>query len=463
MFPRWRVVARLSLFALLLPALAAAESWPVDKGNVAFAFAPGRLAELGLSVTGPARTVTTDSRDLTGLDGDVLGFSLTPAGDAAAVTLDFQDGRFASFGNERTIGLRATGGFALRARHPSSGAALAPAMLYDFRVELTAGSNRPVRITSSDPSLPEPFVIRGRGLGLDARRNAVAVSMADVLVSESWAAAMNRPEMAGQWLGSLDVSLKNDGLAKYFVPRPVNTARQAVGADIELGELYGLLSIGRDVPYPNGSAAFSAATTSCNPGTEEVEWQLGTADTLKENHPFIGLGIYRESADGTLEMISRNWIKHGFFATSNDDCGYGCASVPNGTALGIGCADTYTVGHNGSRLYLGPREEVNPHTADWTACGSFFDASPADCFRDYFGSEVSEVAHRLEVFDEDMEHPGARYFYEGVYYVKDDVDIANNIGWREFTATWAGLWVLVTLPADSAWADKDNDGALIET
>ncbi|MGQ0721838.1 MAG: FlgD immunoglobulin-like domain containing protein, partial [Candidatus Eiseniibacteriota bacterium] len=205
----------------------------------------------------------------------------------------------------------------------------------------------------------------------------------------------------------------------------------------------------------------SAATTSCNPGSVPVRWQLETVNgPLIEEHPFIGLALYRLDVNGRLEMIGKNWIKHGFFATNANDCLYGCTAAPN--SLGVGCADTYAVGHNGATLYLGPREEVNPHTGDWTACGSYFDGTPVDCKRNFMGVP-SEVDHRLEAWDEDLGLSGARYFYEGVYYVQGDENIDNNIGWKECTVTWANLWVFSDINSTPGWAQKDTDGALIAT
>ena len=58
MVPRRRVVALLLLSAFCIPAAADAVPWPVEQARVSFSFSPGRLAELGLSVTGTARSAT---------------------------------------------------------------------------------------------------------------------------------------------------------------------------------------------------------------------------------------------------------------------------------------------------------------------------------------------------------------------------------------------------------------------
>jgi hypothetical protein len=214
--------------------------------------------------------------------------------------------------------------------------------------------------------------------------------------------------------------------------------------DVELGQLYLLQSWGRVGEYPDGVSGFSATTTACNAGDEIVPWNGPMAET----HPFIGLAVFRER-DGILEMVGKSWVKHGFYALSFDQCSFGC-TPSDGTYLGIGCSDTYTASHNANRYDLGPREEVNPYTGEWEACGSFFDAEPADCLRDYFGAEPNGVNHRLEVHDADLgllnaDGTKARYFYEGAYYVAGDEVPENSIGWRECQSTWNdGVWLMET-------------------
>jgi hypothetical protein len=223
--------------------------------------------------------------------------------------------------------------------------------------------------------------------------------------------------------------------------------------------------MGRSGTFPDGISGFSATTTSCNTGDVIVPWNAPMAET----HPFIGLAMFRLQ-DGIFEMIGKNWIKHGYFALSMDHCELGC--IPsNGTYLGIGCSDTYSVSHNANRYYLGPREEIDPFTGEWEACGSFFDAEPVDCLRDYFGVEADGAAHRLAVHDSDLgrvnvDSSWAQYFYEGVYYVADDEIPTNNIGWRECRTIWnEGVWLTPTVgghttptlgPVVLTWGDEQD-------
>jgi hypothetical protein len=418
----------------------AAPAWAA--GRIGFALPEGRLERLGLSVTGTVGSVDV-ARAGPALEPPGLAFTMEAAGDARAVV---------------------RGGFALRAVDPATGRVLAPALLYDVVVEVDRTAEHPVTLRVADPMVPGPLEVRDAALSFDAAKRALVMRMGDVVISRAWAEQLGRSELAGAWIGSVDLEIPAAG-PDDVAAAPARTGASAPatpGLDVELAELYALTEIGRDVPYPDGSGGFSASTTSCNPGSVPVAWQLETVNgPLIETHPFIGLALYRLDANGVLEMIGKNWIKHGFFATNANDCQYGCTAAAN--SLGVGCADTYNVSHNGARLYLGPREEVNPHTGSWTACGSFFDATPVDCKRHYLGGGFSEVEHRLEAWDDDLGLPGARYFYEGVYYVEGDENIANNIGWKECLVSWIGFWSISDLISDPGWTQRDTDGALIAT
>jgi hypothetical protein len=227
---------------------------------------------------------------------------------------------------------------------------------------------------------------------------------------------------------------------KALGPAPDRGPREpAEVVDVLLAELYDLGSQARSGSYPNGRNGLSATTTSCNHGNVEVPWFA----PMSPNHPFIGLAMFRESG-GALEMIGKSWIKHGFFAATDNQCALGCQEPSGPQRLGVGCSDTYSVTNNASMFYLGPREEVNPHTGAWQPCGSFFDGTPADCQRSYFGGGT-DVSHLLEVHDADLGDSQASYFYEACYFVAGDDSVHNNIGWRACTTSWSGSsWTIRT-------------------
>jgi hypothetical protein len=140
-----------------------------------------------------------------------------------------------------------------------------------------------------------------------------------------------------------------------------------------MGFLSGMQTVGRDVPYPNGIVSMSMSTTICNVGTVDVPWLA----PMQENHPVIHMALYR-LLNNRFEQVGISWMKHGFFALSDNDCST-CQHPSDGTWLGVGCSDTYGVDNNMDRDFLGPRSEVNPYTAHWTCKGSHFANGIQDC------------------------------------------------------------------------------------
>jgi hypothetical protein len=305
--------------------------------------------------------------------------------------------------------------------------------------------------------------------------------MGDLIVTEEWSRALGQPDLAGQYVGAFDLVMRATPVAgEAIAPEFPREDRAAPGGapylDVTLGELYGLSSFGHEGAFPNGQAGLAASTTSCNSGQIRVPWNAPMAET----HPTICAGLFRLNSAGVLEMLGHSWMKHGFLALSNDQCNLGCEGC-GGSQLCIGCSDTYSAGLNATRFYLGPREEVNPFTGEWEACGSFFDEPvipDPDCARNYDGNETSSIAHRLVVSDEDLANPGALYYYEGQYVVADDQDPFNSIGWRRCTMTWSGSnWAFQTVgggltptygPLIFTWGDAqhknevaDDDGQMI--
>src|SRR5690606_11062808 len=128
------------------------------------------------------------------------------------------------------------------------------------------------------------------------------------------------------------------------------------------------------------------------------------------DHPFIVLNMYKLK-DGRFTQIGQSWVKHGFFALSNTQCGGSCSST-NGSRLGIGCTDTYTSPLNASQSGRGPRYEINRWNGQWNCQGSQFQ-------NDTTSDNV--ITRRLQVEDADLDpalNAGAQYFIEGYYAIK---------------------------------------------
>ncbi|MFO0974454.1 MAG: hypothetical protein U1A27_13585 [Phycisphaerae bacterium] len=207
-------------------------------------------------------------------------------------------------------------------------------------------------------------------------------------------------------------------------------------------QLFGLSQINHSGTFPAGSVAVAPSTTICNLGDEIIPWQAA----MSPNHPIVGYSIYRLK-DARLEQIGRSWAKHTFFVVGTSQCG-SCISAGS-AALGLACSDTYAASNNALQTQLGPREEVDPWTAGWQPCGSYFDGTPVDCLRNG-PSGLGPLDHRCVGTDADLNDPAAQYFYEAMYLINNDADRTDNIGSRKFVPTWLGSqWFFDTPSMDN--------------
>lgn len=174
-----------------------------------------------------------------------------------------------------------------------------------------------------------------------------------------------------------------------------------------------------------GITAFSVGTVSCNIGSCWLKWISSTNE-----HPVIGQNMYRLK-DGRYEQIGQSWLKHGFFALSQELCTTGCIST-NGSHLGVNCSDPYTAGLNGSQGNLGPKYEVDPSTGVYPY--------PFDTINQTGGV----LYKRLQVHNVDLDpalNAGALYFVEGQYVTEDDAaggNNHNNASYREVIVSDSG-------------------------
>jgi hypothetical protein len=131
---------------------------------------------------------------------------------------------------------------------------------------------------------------------------------------------------------------------------------------------------------------------------------------------------------GHFEQIGLSWLKHGFFAESQQLCCNNCQGT-NGTTLGVGCSDPYTAQRNGTQSLMGPRYQVNANT------GFFIYPPPTPS-----GGNTG----RIEVVTSDLEvssPTGTRYFGNAQYIAPDDALARhgnNNSSYREMTVTGSG-------------------------
>lgn len=194
------------------------------------------------------------------------------------------------------------------------------------------------------------------------------------------------------------------------------------GGDMTLCQLYGLNQFGKS----NGIIGMAMATTSWNIGDQDLAW----FQSPNPNHPHIVMNMYRIDPNGRMLQIGQSWIKHGFFALSNTQCGGQCTFEQGNTGgnwLGQNCTDTYGAFLNANQSGLGPRFEVNPWEGSWQYQGSMFQQG---------GPSNTPIRRRLQVRDVDMNpanHPGSQFLYETYYVHFADIDTMNNAAYQFFT------------------------------
>ena len=245
-------------------------------------------------------------------------------------------------------------------------------------------------------------------------------------------------------LGSYPNTGGGTGTFTISVPVPCSPA---TGPDVIVGDITGPANYSSNA----GLEALSLGTTSCNMGSVGVGWHSDT-----NQHPVIGGELYRfkvVAGAGRFEQIGLSWLKHGFFAESENLC---CTCSPtDGTTLGVGCSDPYTADRNGTQSLLGPRYQVNAHT------GAFIYPPP---------NPSGANTGRIQVDTNDLETSspsGTRYFGNSQYIAPDDALAGNgnnNCSYREISVTGSGTaWNFSfagttqrEIPAIQAWASCES-------
>jgi len=101
--------------------------------------------------------------------------------------------------------------------------------------------------------------------------------------------------------------------------------------DVIVGDLHQVSSYGN----VGDIYAYSVGTVSCNIGSCWLDWISETNE-----HPVIAQNMYRIK-DGRFTQIGQSWLKHGFFALSQELCNSGCING-GGSHLGVNCSDPYS-------------------------------------------------------------------------------------------------------------------------
>jgi hypothetical protein len=308
--------------------------------------------------------------------------------------------------------------------------------------------------SSVDEPMSHSFRLRNGAEGspfiMDAKRpmtvfmdayNMLILGYCDLEIRGEWARAMGRPELEGRMVGVAEVQATSIPLSPgsygdvTFTPRFYKSREDTL--DCLLGFLMRFQQYAHVGTYPDGIAALTMLTLSCNVGNVDIPWEA----PMDEDHPGIPMQIYRETDHGsytTFEMIGYSDIKHGFFALSNSDCDP-CEHPSDGTFLGVGCSDAYGQGNNADPTWLAPRHEWDPYIGRWECLYSHFAGEEPDCVRRHGGGGHDQLEHRLFAYDSDLETPNSTYYYECMYVVENDINKMNNLGYRKVSIVWDGL------------------------
>ena len=217
----------------------------------------------------------------------------------------------------------------------------------------------------------------------------------------------------------------------------------------------------------DGSPVFAPNATLSNSDTDttaDVPWH-GKFDGAfppynNDQHPFLTWNIYRISTDGQIEHIARSGVKHAFL-TLNTNCAVNCG---DNHILGRRCGDVYSSGNNDSSSALGPRSEIVPALGIWARCGSIYDSN---CDGANDNPSLTSTDNRLLVPESKIsDTANYRYYYEGWYVVREDVNIYNTMGSKEFTPAYSGgLWrsnneqAFVSGTVIDRWVNPANPGS----
>lgn len=324
---------------------------------------------------------------------------------------------------------------------------------------------------AGDPA--EGLVLHDVMLMFDRVGGQLTLGSDDIRLTPDWAQRLGDADWVKRRAGSI--------LLRATMHRLDNPG-ESPGPDREPGTVGGLASVigpdvvvhdirGAGISYgtEGGASAFSIGTVSCNLGDQPAVWYGSN-----NQHPVIAQQFYRLKGN-RFEQIGMAWVKHGFFATLESECG-GCinphppGSGNPGTLLGVGCSDPYSAALNGEQAALGPRSQINAHTGVFPygfsapACGN-----------------GDSLCRRLRVNNSDIdpsENPGALYIAEALYVTPDDAaagNANNNASHRQiqfsgpnamgrYTASFSLDPDKLTQryrPAIRAW--KDQDPTVVET
>jgi hypothetical protein len=321
---------------------------------------------------------------------------------------------------------------------------------------------------------------------------SLALRYMNVRLSAYFAQMLQRPELNGLVVGGMDAISKlaqTDSVqATCSAPWPGQSGAQAnirmvyQASDAESGVPDGIHFMRCGLPNGSGSytlssctststdhyAVFSPDTSLLNVGSAAVPWHKMFSGPFapygNDQHPFLIWNLYRMNADGSLRQLAASGVKHAF-NTINKTCG--CSDSQNNYPT---CEDSYSnysndIAATQTPNYLGPRSEIIPAAGKFGRCQSVFDPNCLDT-QDANGGAQDDFQYRVVIAEREITaslQPGATFYFEYWYVVRDQVDIYNAMGYRPitFSKNAQGLWTgspgtFVSGPVINAWVNPTS-------
>lgn len=422
---RWRGALSVLALGCLASLSGAEEIWRVDGGRTSISFNTALAKDLGLRINKIEQT----AKPVSDME-DPVGFRVNPGSN--------YEFRVRQGAHREIIGgtIVQDGGFTLGSMRKSL-------QLKGFSVGARGiiGSDGYVLYSPATGTTPL-FTISHVQQSFDPKTGSVGMGYADLEITPQLAKLLEKGDVAGTVIGSITIEGHATKLRGMDTVPPPPGGGPDLATDVKLEDMSGLSYQGHIGTYPTGRTAFAMSTTSCNnSATVNIDWYSPNqgGSPMDTRHPYIMQNLYRLS-NGRFEQIGWAWAKHGFFATNASSCAGGSCAGGGGSILKPKCTDTYGVGNNNDRNYLGPRDEINGLTGVWNNMNSFFAMYSGNVWNSAHGSGWNAIDHRLEVNDADLTNSSGtdQLFYEANYVCKDDIDTYNNIGSRRTTISWSG-------------------------
>lgn len=313
------------------------------------------------------------------------------------------------------------------------------------------------------------FELHNSHAWLDPGTGDLSFRHMDLRITVELAERLGYPRFADITVGEAHMETTADVPPAALADKGASCGVLDTDGDVDV-QLTGMNSTSEIAREPGVRVAMAPDASLKNVGTADVAWFRainpdGGPTPPFAQHPFLAYNLFR-IADGVIEQIGRSQVKHAFFTVNvGSDC-----DCPGGQILHLGCQDVYGISSNGDRHYLASRQEVTASSGKWDSYGSHFDTypnEPKDDFRDHGRSDHSDpFEHRMAVLEDDLLVEGASYFVEAWYLIKGDVNILNNMGFRQLDPELGGgawsftpfLTSFVNGPAIDAWVDPNATG-----